>query len=370
PSAGALPGPQKNALNTAFGMRAGAPPEVFLVGLATLGLMGEVADEKPLVVVADDAQWLDGATSTVLRFVARRLESTHILLIVGLRETSQASVRSPHQQEIHVEPLSDTASADLLVSAAPDLDVQTRRLILDEAVGNPLALLELPRAFRLQGTDGREGALRSIPLTDRLERTFSTQAAHLPKLTQTALLLTALDKDPTVNDVLEAARRRVGEEVTVDVLQAAVDAGLISVAGSTVRYRHPLMRSALEQAATAGERRNAHLAFAEVIADPDRRAWHRAQAVLGEDEGAAADLEMTAARAHDRGAPATALGALELAASLTPRGPGRARRLLAAAELAFQLGDPPAVGRLLDAAASLELSPNDVARMTWLREIF
>jgi DNA-binding CsgD family transcriptional regulator len=369
-SAGPLPRPQKNALLTALGMRAGAPPEVFLVGLATLSLMDEVADEGPLVVVTDDFQWLDGATSSVLSFVARRLESTNILLIAGLRETFQTALRSPQLPEIHVEPLSDTASADLLVSVAPDLDVQTRRLILDEALGNPLALLELPRALRLQGTDGREGALRSIPLTDRLERTFSAQAGQLPKLTQAALLLIALDKDTSVSDVLCATRKQVGDEVAVDVLQPALDAGLISVAGSTVRYRHPLMRSALDQAATAGQRRNAHLAFAEVIADPDRRAWHRAKAVLGVDEGAAIDLEVTAGRAQDRGAPATALGALELAASLTPRGPDRARRLLAAAELAFQLGDPPAVGRLLDSAARLELSPHDVARMTWLREIF
>jgi DNA-binding CsgD family transcriptional regulator len=370
PSAGALPAPQKNALLTALGMRSGAPPELFPVGLATLSLMSEVANERPLVVVADDAQWLDGATSSVLRFVARRLESTRILLIVGLRETFQASVRSPHEKEIHVEPLSDKASTDLLVSVAPDLDLQTRRLILDEALGNPLALIELPRALRLQGTDGREGALRSIPLTERLERAFSTQALHLPKLTQTLLLLIALDKDPTVGDVLGAASRQVGEEVSVEALQPAIDAGLIAVAGSMVRYRHPLMRSALDQVATASERRNAHLAFAEVIVEPDRRAWHRAKAVLGEDEGAAADLEITAGRARDRGAPSTALGALELAASLTPRGPDRARRLLAAAELAFQLGDPPAVARLLESAVRLELSPHDVARMTWLREIF
>jgi DNA-binding CsgD family transcriptional regulator len=368
-SAGALPGPQKNALLTALGMRAGAPPELFLVGLATLSLMGEVADERPLVVVADDFHWLDGATSSVLSFVARRLESTHILLIAGLRETSQTALRSRPLPELHVEPLSETASADLLVSVAPDLDLQTRRLILDEALGNPLALVELPRAFKLQGADGREGVLRSIPLTDRLERTFSAQAGQLPELTQAALLLIALDKDPTVSDVLGAMRKQVGEEVTVEVLQPALDAGLISIVGSTVRYRHPLMRSALDQAATAGQRRSAHLAFAEVIADPDGRAWHRAKAVLGEDEGAAADLEVTAGRAQDRGAPATALGALELAASLTPRGPDRARRLLAAAELAFQLGDPPAVARLLDAAARLELSPHDIARMAWLREI-
>src|SRR5258707_4409586 len=129
------------------------------------------------------------------------------------------------------------------------------------------------------------------------------------------------------------------------------------------------MRSALDQAATEGQRRSAHLAFAEVISDPDRRAWHRAKAVLGEDEVAAADLEIAAGRAQDRGAPATAFGALELAGSLTPHGPDRARRLLAAAELAFQLGDPPAVGRLLDSVAGQELSHDDLARMTWLREI-
>src|SRR5437879_6449888 len=294
PSAGALPGPQKNALLTALGMRAGAPPEVFLVGLATLSLLDEVANERPLVVVADDFQWLDDATSSVLSFVARRLESTHILLIVGLRENFQTGIRSPQLPEIHFEPLSDTASADLLVSVAPDLDIQTRRLILDAALGNPLALLELPRASRLQGTDGREGALRSLPLTDRLERTFPTPAGRLPRLTQAALLLIALDKDPTVGEVLGATSKQTGEEVTVDVLQPAVDEGLISVAGSTVRYRHPLMRSALDQAATAGKRRNAHLALAEVIADPDRQAWHRAKAGLGEDERGAADLESNA----------------------------------------------------------------------------
>jgi DNA-binding CsgD family transcriptional regulator len=370
PSAGALPGPQKNALLTALGMRAGAPPEVFLVGLATLSLMDEVADEAPLVVVVDDFQWLDKATSSVLSFVARRLESTHILLIIAVRASFQTALRSPQLAEIHVEPLSDPVAADLLVSVAPELDVQTRRLILDEALGNPLALLELPRAFRLQGTDGREGALRSIPLTDRLERTFSAQAGQLPTLTQAALLVIALDKDATVSEVLGATRKQVAEEATVDVLQPALDAGLISVAGSAVRYRHPLIRSALDQAATEGQRRSAHLALAEVIADPDRRSWHRAKAVLGEDEGAAADLEITACRAQDRGAPSTALGALELAASLTPQGPDRARRLLAAAELAFHLGDPPAVGRLLDSAATLDLSPHDVARITWLREIF
>jgi len=370
-SAGALPAPQKNALLAALGMRAGSPPEVFLVGLATLNLLDEVADDLPLVLIADDAQWLDGPTSTVLGFVARRLEATHILLIVGLRENLVSPLRSPQMPEIHVGPLSEQASAELLDTVASDLDHQTRRLILDEALGNPLALLELPRAFRLTGTDGREGALRSIPLTDRLERTFSAQAARLPMQTQTALLLVALDKDASANEVLGAARMQLGEkEVAVDVLQPAVDAGLISVTGMAIRYRHPVMRSAIEQAATAGQRSAAHMTLAAVVVDPDSRAWHRAKSVLGTDERAAADLVAVAERAQERGATATALGALELAASLTPSGPVKARRLLGAAELAFQLGDAPAVGRLLDAAARLDLSSHDVARMTWLREIF
>lgn len=356
--AGALPTPQKNALLIALGMVSGPPPDVFLVGLATMNLLDEVGGEGPLLVVVDDLQWLDSLTSSVLGFVSRRLEATHILLVMGTREHGDQIL------EMNLDPLSRAAATQLLGSVASDLDVQTRRIILDQALGNPLALLELPRAFRLYGADGREGALRRIPLTERLERTFSAQARQLPEQTQSALLLVAVDKDPTVNDVLAAMRIDA-----LDVLQPAVDAGLISIAGPTVRCRHPLIRSAVEQSATVAERRRAHLALAEVSADPDRRAWHRAKAVLGEDERAASDLEATAHRAQNRGAAATALGALALAASLTPAGPARARRLLAAAELAFQVGDPPAVARLLDAASQLELTPNDAARMTWLREI-
>jgi len=369
-SAGRLPVPQRSALLTALGMREGTPPEMFLVALAALNLIDEVGDESPLVVVADDVQWLDAPTTSVLTFIARRLESTHILLAIALREGFQTPVRSAQLPEIHVGPLSEAASRELLGSVGQDLDHQTRRLILEESRGNPLALLELPRAFRRQGTDGREGALRSLPLTERLERTFSAQAARLPRHTQAALLLAALDKEPSASDVLGATRRYVDAEVTMDVLEPALEGGLISIEGSIVRFRHPLIRSALDQSATAAQRRNGHLLLAEVVADPDRRAWHRAKSVLGADEGAAEDLEAVAARAQDRGATATALGALEFAASLTPEESGRARRLLAAAELAFQLGDRPAVGRLLDAAATLQLKSHDVARMTWLREIF
>ena len=369
-SAGSLPVPQRSALLTALGMRAGTPPEMFLVALATLNLIDGVDDESALVLVADDVQWLDPPTTSVLTFIARRLESTHILLVIALREGFQSPVLSAHVPQIHMGPLNEAASKALLGAVAPELDHQTRRLVLEEALGNPLALLELPRALRHQGTDGREGVLRSLPMTERLERTFFAEAARLSTYTQTALLCAALDKEPSVSDVLAATGRLVDAEVTVDVLEPALEQGLIAIAGSTVRFRHPLIRSALDQSATAAQRRNAHLVLAEVVEDRDRRAWHRAKSVLGADEGAARDLEAVSARAQERGATSTALGALELAASLTPEESLRARRLLAAAELAFQLGDRPAVGRLLDAAATLQLTSHDVARMTWLREIF
>jgi len=368
-SASTLPDPQKAALLTALGIQSAySAPEMFLVALATLNLIDDVAADQPVVLIADDVQWLDDPTSSVLTFIAVRLESTRILLLIGLRGGFDTPLRSAQLPEIRVGPLSDMAAIELVDAVAPDLEHPTRRRILAQALGNPLALVELPRALReetVQQTD-HDG----LPLTDRLERTFSAQAKRLPENTQSVLLLAALDDEPSLGEVLAAARIQSGEEVTVDVLAPALDSGLVSIAGAKVHFRHPLIRSAMDQAATPAQRRAAHGALAQVVADPDRRPRHRAASVVGTDEDAAADLEGTAARAQERGAPTIALRALELAASLTPDGSVRARRLLAAAEIAFQLGEPSAVGRLLDAAARLDLTPHDVARMTWLREIF
>src|SRR5260370_12441208 len=150
-----------------------------------------------------------------------------------------------------------------------------RRRILAEALGNPLALVELPRALR-QASDSQETTPHGMPLTDRLERTFSAQAARLPKDTQSALLLVALDVEPSVSEVLSAARLVTGKELSIDVLEPALDSGLITISGAPVLFRHPLIRSSLAQAATPGQRRAAHLALAEVIAEPDRLPWHRA----------------------------------------------------------------------------------------------
>ena len=362
--------PQKAALLTALGITAGPAPDVFLVGLATLNLIDEAAADKPTVLLADDAQWLDGPTSAVLTFVARRLESTSILLLVGLRARFDSPLRNAGLTEVHVGPLDDASATALLDSIAPNLGRDVHRQILEQAVGHPLALVELPRALAEQAVQGAHSPLGALPLTERLERTFSARAATLPPDTQLALLLAALDDDPSVAEVVAATGIQAGGDVTADVLESALDSGLIALAGANIRFRHPLIRSALDQGATHGQRRAAHLALAQVMADPDRRAWHRAASVVGTDEAAATDLEATAARAQARGAIATALGALELAASLTPDGTARANRLLAAAELAFELGQPAVVGRLLDEAAKLELTSHDMARMTWLREIF
>ncbi len=367
-SASKLPDPQKAALLTALGIQSASAPEMFLVALATLNLIDEIAADQPIVLIADDVQWLDDPTGSVLTFIARRLESTRILLLIGLRDGFDTSLRSAQLPEIRVGPLSDMAARELVDAVAPELEHRTRRRILAQALGNPLALVELPRALREESIQQPDHD--GLPLTDRLERTFSAQAKLLPQTTQSVLLLAALDDEPSLGEVLAAARIQSGEEVTVDVLASALDSGLISIAGANVHFRHPLIRSAVEQAATPPQRRAAHGALAQVVADPDRRPRHRAASVTGTDEEAAADLEGTAARAQERGAPTIALRALELAASLTPEGSVRARRLLAAAEIAFQLGEPLAVGRHLDAAARLDLSPHDVARMTWLREIF
>jgi DNA-binding CsgD family transcriptional regulator len=363
-----LPAPQRTALMTALGITAGTAPDMFLVGLATLNLLEEAAADKAVVLIVDDVQWLDGPTSAVLTFIARRLESTSILLFLGLRDLFDTPLRIARLPEIKLEPLDDSAATQLLDTVAPDLEPHLRQRVLAQALGNPLALVELPRALAFE-TAQRRAPAGTAPLTDRMERAFSAQVATLPKNTQAALLLAALDTDPTVAEVVQATRIQAGSEMTVDVLEPALDAGLITIADAGIRFRHPLMRSALDQVASPAQRRAAHLALANVNDDPDRRAWHRAASVLGTDDVVAADLEASAARAQNRGATAIALSAQELAASLTSDGPLRARRLLAAAEMASQLGQPAVVGRLLDAAAKLELTANDIARMTWLREI-
>ncbi|KDN22670.1 hypothetical protein DV20_08110 [Amycolatopsis rifamycinica] len=358
-----LPGPQRAALRAAVGLADEAVPDLYLVGLAALTLLSDAAVKAPLLVVVEDAHWMDRASLDVLGFVARRIESDPLALVVVTRGLDDR-LGGAGLPVLALDPLTDEVSGELLDAVAPGLGPQVRRRLLEEAAGNPLALTELPVALRSVGgayalTPG------PLPLTERLERTFTARVSRLPVDTRAVLLLAALNGDGTLDECLAAAARMLGTAVGVAALGPAVDAGL--VAGWGMVFRHPLVRSALHHAATAAERQAAHAALAaELQGQPDRQAWHRAAATAGPDEHAARDLDSTAGRALRRGGVAAALGALRRAAELTADPSARADRLLRAAELALESGQPAVAAHLLAQARSLDLSVRDQGRAAWV----
>lgn len=260
-------------------------------------------------------------------------------------------------------PLTDDDANALLDSTAPDLPAQLRRRVLAEAHGNPLALTELPTA----AADLAEST-QIIPLTERLERAFSARGAKLPERTRSVLLVAALDDGNAVTETLAAAGILLGTEVEADILAPAVAARLIDIRSGTVMFRHPLVRSALVAAATAEQRRRAHLAIADLLAEsPDRQVWHRAAGTAGADEEVAAALEDAAERSRHHGG---AIAALERAASLSATPGRRADRLLRAAELAIDAGRRETTERLVDAARTLPLTAGQEATANWLASGF
>ena len=307
-----LPDPQRDALGTALGLSGGEAPDRFLVGLAVLGLLSEVAEERPLVCLVDDAHWLDRASAQVLEFVARRLLAESVALVFAVREPrdEQALAGLP---ELVVEGLDDADARALLESAVPGrLDERVRDRIVAETRGNPLALLELPRGLTATELAGGFGRPDAQPLASRIEQGFRRRLQSLPVETQRLLLTAAAEP---VGDVplLWSAAERLG--LGPDAATPAEEAGLIEIRGR-VRFRHPLVRSAAYRAAGLADRREVHRALAEATdaeADPDRRAWHRAHATAGPDEDVAGELERSADRAQRRGGVAAA-------AALPPRG--------------------------------------------------
>ncbi|SEQ82683.1 Predicted ATPase [Lentzea xinjiangensis] len=359
-----LPGPQRAALRAAVGLADEAVPDLYLVGLAALTLLSDAAVRAPLLVVVEDAHWMDRASLDVLGFVARRIESDPLALIAVTRDLD-GRLSGAGLPVLHLKPLTDEVSSELLDAVAPGLGQQVRRRLLEEAAGNPLALTELPVALHAVGgayalTPG------PLPLTERLERTFTARVSRLPADTRAVLLLAALNGDGTMDECLAAATRMLGTPVGVAALGPAVGAGLLEPWGMV--FRHPLVRSAMHHAATAAERQAAHAALAAQLQDqPDRQAWHRAAATAGPDEHAARDLDLTAGRALRRGGVAAALAALRRAAELTADPSARADRLLRAAELALESGQSDAAAHLLAQARSLELlSVRDQGRAAWV----
>ncbi|MEV6648917.1 AAA family ATPase [Amycolatopsis sp. NPDC051371] len=342
-----LPAPQREALRTALGLADGASPSAYLVGLAALTLLAEEAAAKPLLLVAEDVHWLDQASADVLAFVARRIETEPIVLVATLRDGASSPLLDAGLAPMVLERLGADDAADLLDAVAPRLAPAVRTRLLTEAAGHPLALTELPSG--LAEFDGLDPVL---PLTERLERTFTARVTGLPSATRTALLVAALNETTSLAETLTATGALLTTDaVEPEILAPAVEARLIELSAGTVTFRHPLMRSAIPAAATPTDRRRAHLALAEALRDqPDRRAWHQAAATAGADETVAGALERTAERARFRGGAAAAIAALEQAARLSEQPERRTDRLLKAAELAVESGRRETAERLVHAA--------------------
>jgi DNA-binding CsgD family transcriptional regulator len=376
---GRLPGPQRDALRIAFGLEEGPAPDRFLVGLAVLSLLSEAAGDRPLVCVVDDVQWLDRPSALVLAFAARRLLAEAVLVIFATREPG-ADLRG--LPELMVDGLRHADARELLGSVVRwPLDERVANRLVAETRGNPLALLELPRGISPAELAGGFGSPEALPLPARIRENFLSRAGSLPE--QARLLLAVAAADPTGDAALvhrAAGRLRLGAEAA----EQAEETGLIDIGGigGQVMFRHPLMRPAAYRAVSRGDRRKAHAVLAEATdaqADPDRRAWHLAQATSGPDEGAAADLERSAGRAQARGGLAAAqaniqAGAFNRALDLLVWAENEpldefsgARIDLLRGQIAFFSGlssDAPPL--LLKAAKRLESLNPDMARETYM----
>ena len=360
-----LPEPQRQALGIVFGSLSAKPPDRFLVGLAVLGLFAEVAEAAPLLCVVDDAQWIDIASAQTLTFVARRLAAERIGMLFAVRDESDADERSDAFDPLPtlvVRGLADADAAALFDSAIPGpFDARVRSRIIAEARGNPLALLELPHDLDTAELAFGIGSVDPTALTGRIERGFVGRVTRLPPATRQLMLIAAADPSGDVT-LLWRAATRVG--IPVDAVVPAQEAGLLEL-GAQVRFRHPLMRSAVYRAASPEERRKAHKVLAESTTDdtdPDYLAWHRAEAADGLDEVVAAELESTAVRAQARGGWAAAAAFLTRSMELTPDPGRRARRALAAAHARLQAGATDAAHGMLAIAAAGPLSDLDDAR--------
>jgi DNA-binding CsgD family transcriptional regulator len=357
---------QRAALDAAFGLTDEAAPEHFRIAMAALDLVSEAAADAPVLLVVDDAQWLDHPTSDVLAFVARRIESDPIVLLAALRDGYPSALADAGLPGLRLAGLDDATAGALLDVAAPALAVASRSRVLREAAGNPLALLELPAMSGVR--EDEEWLPGGLPLSDRLERAFAARASDLPDATRLVLLVAALNDSDSLSEVVAAGSAVVGADLDLDVVAPAAEAGIVKVDLQRLRFRHPLMRSAIVQSASLEERRRAHQALATVLADqPDRRAWHRAALQAGEHEDIAIDLEAAGGRARQRGATAVAVAAMTRAAELSEPA-SRSRRLLDAASLALELGRPGVVEPLLRQARQLDLGELERARLTWIEE--
>ncbi|MDX6255828.1 MAG: hypothetical protein QOJ11_2162 [Frankiales bacterium] len=361
---GRLPGPMRDGLQVAFGMADGDVPDRFLIGLGVLNLLAHAADEQPLLCLIDDAQWLDRSSLQTLAFVARRLMAERVAMVFAVRGP-MPEIDGLH--DLAVSPLHGRDARALLSAAIPvPLDPDVKDRMVAESGGNPLALLQLAASARPGQLAGGFAPSARRPIMSRIEDVFLQQYERLPDPTRRLLLTAAAE--PT-GDLALLWRAAGFEGGTAGVASAAEYAGLVEFS-SPVRFRHPLVRSAIYRAAAPDGRRAAHQALADAtdpIVDPDRRAWHRAHASDGPDEATAAELESSAARARARGGLAAAASFLEKAAELTPDQSRRSERALAAAEAHLQAGSFDAAQAMIALAEAATLDELGRAKVDLLR---
>jgi DNA-binding CsgD family transcriptional regulator len=362
-----LPPIQRDALDAAFGLTLEIAPEPYRIAMASLDLISDVAGEVPLLLVVEDAHWLDRPTADVLAFVARRIESDPVLLLAAARDGYPSVLADAGLPEHRLVALDDATAAALLDAAAPDLPLTARRRILREAVGNPLALLELPAV--LGGAEDEPSVPGGVPLTERLERAFAARASDLPDTTRLVLLVAALSDKDAVSEILQAAGVVAGTPIDLDTAEPAVEAALIDLDVNSIRFRHPLVRSAVRQSAGVQQRRRVHEALAATLdADTDRRVWHRAALMSGTHEELASEFEEAGERARRRGAIDVAVTALRRAVELSAPS-HRARRMFATAQLAYERGRPDIADTMLREIERLDLGPQEVARARFISEV-
>lgn len=367
---GRLPPHHHAALGSALGVTADTAERLF-IALATLELLGDLGAERPLLVVVDDLHWADSDSRDVITFAARRIEWERVVMLLASRPASRAAPPWDRDMErLSLDALDGDKARELLRDRYPRLTAADERSVLASAAGNPLALVELPLALAAARVTARSPDA-AVPLTDRLEGSFAARITDLDAATQAALLVAALQDSDALAETLAALSVLTGNDQGSALIDAAVAAGLLSSDGVSVRFRHPLVRSAVTGRAPESQRREVHLAFARALAaDPDRATWHRALAARDPDDGLAAALEAGAERTALSGATELAEEWLERAAQLSADKAQRARRLLRAAELAFELGRADSVHELMAAARALPLDAPAFARLAGLEGAF
>ncbi|MEV5150257.1 AAA family ATPase [Streptomyces sp. NPDC052727] len=370
PAAEHLPAAQRDALLAAFGMvETVRPAEPARIGLAALELLSESAARRPVLAVVDDLQWADPSSREVIDFVSRRLAAEPVVLMVSTREAPPHSPSGDVERgRVHLPlaPLDRADAGELLTRHAPALSADDRLRVLGLAQGNPLALLELPASAR-----SALPVTGAVPLTERLLHAFADRLADCSPRSRVILLVAAIQDSDRWDETERGAELLLGGPLRAADRRDAVGSGLLDIAEDTVRFRHPLMRSAVVHSSTSEAVAATHRALAKVLArDIDRSTWHWAAALDRPDAAAADALEATADRALSRGAPALAQTFLERSAQLTPQDAAGGHRLLRAAEVAFELGRPDTVRALLEQVRTRPLPMEDTGRLVALEAAF